>query len=233
MEINLWRFILTRLNKIIPKFIKITGFCFFSLSVWAGESCDRFYRKPNIITRVNYGNVLYKSVPKSEILKFDKLHNPDKTMGVTVANIEIKYDFDFDRYKVGDGVCVNLSSIDFFVGYPSLDVLIDSKYPVDSCEYNAIKNHEKQHVNVYQKELKYYGNLLAKELRNIIDNLGVMYFPKYVTEKVVAKKIDKIISENTNILLLREKMETEILEQNSQLDTDTEYLRVNSICDNW
>ncbi len=225
---------MTRLSKFFTNFIKITGFLCFSLPCFASSDlCMKFYKKPNIKTTIDYGNVLYKSVSKDEIIKIGKLPNPKKTIGLTVADFKIKYDFDFDRHKVDNGVCVNFSQVNFFVGYENLDVLIDNKYPIDSCEYKAIKNHEKGHIKIYQKELKYYGTLLLEELKNIIENLPPIYFSKVVSEKILFAKLDEIIANNENILVLKNKLESSILNLNKEYDNAVEYQRVNSQCNGW
>ena len=221
------------LNKFLLKSFKIAGFLCFSSSVLANNICEKFYKKPNISTTINYGNVVYKSIAKEDFLKFDKLINPNKTLGLTVADIEIKYDFDFDRYKVNNGVCVNFSNVNFFVGYKNLDVLIDSKYSKGSCQYNAIKEHEKGHIYIYQKELKYYGNLLLNELRQIILDLPPIYFSKDISQNKIAFKLDEIILNNENIILLKNKLESSILKLNKDYDNEEEYIRVNSLCKNW
>lgn len=224
---------MTRLSNFVIKICKITGFLCFSTPVFASNVCDKFYRKVDVSSVINYGNVIYKSVPKSEIVSFQKLNNPEKTLGVTVANIQIKYDFDFDRYKVRDGVCVNLSKMNFFVGYPVLNVLIDEKYEKGSCEYNAIKQHEKEHIAIYQRELKYYGNLLIEELRNAVSDISPMFFLKNISQAKVRAKIDDIITKNPNILLIKQKLEKSVVDGNMAFDSEEEYLRVNSQCKNW
>ena len=225
---------MTRLSKFVINFIKITGFLCFSLPCWASSDlCVKFYKKPDVKTTINYGNVVYKSVPREDILKFNKLPNPHKTMGLTVADFKIKYDFDFDRYKVDDGICVNFSQVEFFVGYPNLDVLIDSKYLPGSCEYDAIKSHEKGHIAIYQNELKYYGTLLLEELKQIIENLPPIYFSKFVSEKIVFAKLSEIIENDDNVLVLKNKLESSVLNLNKEYDSEQEYKRVYSLCNNW
>ena len=220
------------LNRILLKSFKIAGFLFFSTPVFAGV-CDRFNQIPKFNSVINYGNVIYKLVDKSEIVQLDKLNNPTKTLGVTSANLRIKYDFNFNRYKVPDGVCVNIQDINFFIGYKNLDVFIDNKYLKDTCEYKAIMEHEKQHVAIYQEELKYYGNLLIQELRKIVENIEPVYFDKGISENKLSSYLNELLLNNPNVTAIKEKLEENIQKRNKELDTDSEYMRVHSMCKNW
>ncbi len=240
MEISLWRYILTHLSKFSLKYIKRTGFLivffivfFFSFNVLASNKCSRFFSIPKIGATLNYGEVVYKSVPKSELLQLDKLNNPEKTLGVTVADLLINYSFEFSEHPLSEGVCIDLSKIDFFVGYKNLSVLIDDKYAQNSCEYKAIKEHEQKHIQVYQQELKYYGGLLIDELRNISQTMQPMYFAKLLNHKAFAMNIEEHISTNETIIILREKLENSLVKLNQAIDTEQEYLRVKSLCDEW
>ncbi len=233
MVINLWKYILTLLSKIFLKYVKITGFLLISLPVFASSECERLYKAPEISSIINYGSVVYSSVPSFEIEKFETLPNPEKTMGITVADLKIKYDFGFDKYNIDKGICVNLDKIRFFVGYENLYVLISDKYKEGSCEYDAIKQHEIKHINVYQKELKYYGKLLIEEINFTVENLKPVYFSKNLKNKAIAKEIEQIISKNENIKLIKERLENSIFNLNSDIDNDEEFLRVKSKCDKW
>ena len=89
------------------------------------------------------------------------------------------------------------------------------------------------HIYIYQKELKYYGNLLLNELRQIILDLPPIYFSKDISQNKIAFKLDEIILNNENIILLKNKLESSILKLNKDYDNEEEYIRVNSLCKNW
>ncbi|MBR1544550.1 MAG: hypothetical protein IJ638_01240 [Alphaproteobacteria bacterium] len=224
---------MTRLSNFVTKSLKIAGFLFFSSPVFANEICERFYKEPVVSTNINYGSVRYKSVPKSDIMKFDKLKNPEATLGLTKADFSIKYDFGFEKYKIDEGVCTIISSINFSIGYKDIDVLIEDKYEKGSCEYNAIKEHENGHVDIYKKELKYYGNLVLDELKRIAGDVGPMFFDGKVSGKKIGNKIRKVVFENSNINILKSKLEKALINKNSAYDSKDEYLRVKGLCKNW
>ena len=224
---------MTRLSNFVIKSLKIAGFLCFSYPVYANELCERFYKEPVVSTNINYGNVQYKSVPKSEIMKFEDFKNPEATLGLTRADFSIKYDFGFEKYKVDGGVCTILSNINFSIGYKAIDVLIEDKYEKGSCEYNAIKEHEDGHIDIYRKEIKYYGNLVLDELKRISVDVGPMFFNGKVSGKKIGNKIRKMVFENNNINILKSKLEKALIDKNQMYDSKDEYLRVKGLCKAW
>ena len=224
---------MTLLNRFFVKSLKIAGFLCFSFPVYANEICDSFYKTPKVSVKIDYGNVAEKSVPRTEILKFKDLKNPDATLGITRADFSIKYDFGFERYKINDGVCAVLSSINFTIGYKNIEVLIDDKYKEDSCEYNAISEHEQGHVGIYKRELKFYGNLILKELKRIAGDVGPMYFSEAVSEKKLGNKIQKMVFGNKNIGILKSKLSKALMDKNKAYDSSDEYTRVKGLCRSW
>ena len=224
---------MTLLSNFFAKILKITGFLCFSFPVYANEICERFYKEPVISTRINYGNVVFESVPKATILSFEKLKHPESTLGLTSADFSIKYDFGFEKYKIDDGVCTIVSSINFTIGYKNIDVLIEDKYEQGSCEYNAIKEHELNHVDIYKNELKYYGNLILDELKHISVDIGPIFFKKGVSGKKIGNKIQKAVFENNNIGILKSKLEKALIDKNNSIDSKEEYTKVKNLCHNW
>ena len=225
--------LLNRLGKIFKESLKIAGFLCFSFPVFANELCETFYKEPTITTNIRYGNEVVESVPREEILKLNGLKNPRVTLGVTRSDFSIKYDFGFERYRINEGVCAILSNINFTIGYKDIDILIDDKYLEGSCEYNAIKDHEEGHVDIYRKQLKYYGTLILKELRRIAVDVGPIYFTSKISERKLGDKIQKMVFENKNIKILKSRLEKALISENSSYDSEEEYTRVKNLCKSW
>ena len=211
MEINLWRFTLTVFLKSLIFFIFFVVF-----DVMAGV--------PEVFTTINYGDVNYKSVSKVEILKIAPNH---RVLGLTAANFRIKYDAEFEGLVETK---VNLKKFSLFIGYENLDVLIDDKYKNNSCEYKAIKEHEKGHVKIYQEELKYYGNMLITEIKNkIFDNIELLQNKS----KIEIEMNLNAIFNSQSVLVLKDKLQQVLIAKNQEYDSQEEYVRVNKLCSNW
>lgn len=179
---------------------------------------------PQVFTTINYGNVVYKTVPKADILKISPNH---RVLGLTVADFQIKYDAEFEGINEQK---VSLKKLSLLVGYKNLDVLIDDKYKKNSCEYKAIKEHEKGHVKIYQSELKYYGNMLLTEIKNkIFDNSELLQNKSKVE---IEKNLNDIFN-NQQVLVLKDKLQQVLISKNKEYDSQEEYLRVNKLCSGW
>lgn len=177
-----------------------------------------------VFTTINYGNPIYKSVSKKDILKIAPNH---RILGLTFVNFRMKYDAEFEPV---DEQNVSLKKVSLLLGYKNLDVLIDSKYKKNSCEYKAIKEHEKGHVKIYQSELKYYGNMILTAIKNkIFDNVELLQNKK----KVEIEKVLDGIFNSPEVLVLKDKLQQVLVLKNQEYDSQEEYLRVNKLCDNW
>ena len=179
---------------------------------------------PKVFTTINYGNPVYKSVSKKDILKISPNH---RILGLTFANFRMKYDAEFEPV---DEQNVSLKKVSLLLGYKNLDVLIDSKYKKNSCEYKAIKEHEKGHVKIYQSELKHYGNMILTAIKNkIFDNSDMLENRK----KVEIEKVLDGIFNSPEVLVLKDKLQQVLVLKNQEYDSQEEYLRVNKLCSGW
>ena len=122
-------------------FIKITLFLLTSTPTLASSECNQFKITPKITTTINYGTPTYTLIPKEAITSVSGLKNPLRTMGLTIADFQIQFSLNINKHPTPNGICVNIDTINFDIGYKSLDVLIDEKYKENSCQYNEIKKH--------------------------------------------------------------------------------------------
>ena len=184
-------------------------------------------RDVEVDTVLNYGNLIYRQVPSAEILSLQKNHN---VLGLTIADLKISHKVDLYKNIEGDFL---LKKVTFYIGFDNLSILIDNRYKTNSCEYNAILNHEKGHVKIYQAELKYYGALLLKKLKNLFLDEFSYSLKTYKTKEKLLNDINDLIYKNSDILLLKTKLEQVLITKNKQYDSKEEYLRVKKLCNNW
>lgn len=220
------------LHKMKKTIFLITLLLTSKISFANNELCPQ-YPLPEIITTINYGTPNYISTPKQNIIKITGLKNPLNTMGLTIANFSIGYSINFSTNKINDGYCINISKINFEIGYKDLKVLIDDKYEKDTCEYDAIKKHEKTHVKIYQNELKYYAKLIIEELKYLLETNHSFYINIIKNEKELRKNIDIMINNNENIKLLKQRLLKTIITKNQKYDSKEEYIKVKESCNDW
>ncbi|MCP4393769.1 MAG: hypothetical protein GY804_05820 [Alphaproteobacteria bacterium] len=130
-----------------------------------------------------------------------------------------------------DNICVQLESVDIYLGYGDIVVYVDSQYQRGSCMFDAILRHENTHVNIYQTFLAHY----SKYLKQTAEYLSKNQKPVWVSSKDEAK-------------LVRNKMVEGILhgmqpsiqhyakardDENRNLDSNDNYAYTQSQCEAW
>lgn len=204
-----------------------------SVKTFSANVCSKFRTTPKITTTINYGTPTYTLVPKSKITSVSGLKNPLRTMGLTIADFQILFSLGIDKHQIDDGLCININTINFDIGYKSLDVLIDEKYPLNSCQYNAIKKHEQEHIRIYQNELKYYGKLITEEMKILMDNLEPFLLSANASENKINKKIDKILKGDEKLNILKTRFKQSLIEKNLAHDSQSEYITIKNSCASW
>ncbi|MDR1009233.1 MAG: hypothetical protein LBL52_03195 [Rickettsiales bacterium] len=155
-------------------------------------------------------------------------------IGLTEADFSIQFVPHVELYPQGQGACVAIKSIEFFIGYKSLKILVLARHKPGSCEYGVVVEHEMQHVEAYRRVLARYGRLFEEELRIAALSLSqsAIYSPRGRAADA-DKAIDELVRGNPRILALKSRMEAEIAAENSAIDTQEEYRRVRALCRNW
>src|SRR4029079_10071228 len=91
-----------------------------------------------------------------------------EALGVTFVTpafgIEAKTRFE----SHGNGDCVYLTTIDANFGFRAMDVYVASEYPPGTCEHDAVLDHEKQHVTINLRNLKFTAPRVRAELERLL-----------------------------------------------------------------
>ena len=214
-------------------FIKIALFLLTSTPTLASSECNQFKITPKITTTINYGTPTYTLIPKEAITSVSGLKNPLRTMGLTIADFQIQFSLNINKHPTPNGICVNIDTINFDIGYKSLDVLIDEKYKENSCQYNEIKNHEDGHIKIYQEELKYYGKLITDEMKILVENIEPFLLPSNSKDNKINKKIDSMLKNDEKLNILKSRLQQAITDKNIAHDSDEEYIRIKNSCPSW
>ncbi|MDR2099095.1 MAG: hypothetical protein LBO78_03685 [Rickettsiales bacterium] len=220
----------------MSKLVKTAGF--FLAFAWALSAARAAQMSPGrqpVLVSIEYGEPAYKSVSQLEIQSIAGLKNPLRTMGVTVAKLKTTLSPTFAPKPLAGFPhedCYVLSTVDFGIGYESMEVLVDEKYKPGTCEYEAITKHERVHIGIYFDELEYYGRLLDEELKIVKENQAPVCVPKGNKHKA-ERKLHNTLKNNERLALLMSRLANSLYEKNQDFDTEEEYLRVRSECSSW
>jgi hypothetical protein len=156
-------------------------------------------------------------------------------MGVTEAKLKTKIQATFMPRAYANSPnedCYILSTVDFWMGYESIEVLIDDKYRPGSCEYEAIKEHESVHVGIYFDELERYGHLIDEELKALEANQRPVCVSQG-NKKRAERELYSLLHDNERLSLVISRLRASLADRNDGFDTDEEYDNVLGKCSGW
>jgi hypothetical protein len=113
-------------------------------------------------------------------------------------------------------------------------VYIGNEYPEESCNYEAILQHEKKHLKANQSITRNYDTVLQSAIRNQVDSYlkGLGTGPFYNSD---IKKIRKEVVSRISALVAEEQepLSKEIYIAHKNIDTAEEYKNVSTQCSKW
>lgn len=149
------------------------------------------------------------------------------TRGVTLTQLEARAEYTLAEMTFSDRrKCVALRSIEARLGYTDLTVLIDRRYRQGGCEYNAVLDHEMQHVRINKDAVRGAEDAFRREL----DKVAARWEGRWVSPGE-AKRIDSDLSALVSDTLGR--VRTEAKRRNARLDTPASYAAVQKRCTDW
>lgn len=172
------------------------------------DDCLFYKLNPNITVK---SPVWTKSVVQP-LQKMDVLH------GDVIATLVNEFEITADITSIEDGFCVSLKNIDAIIGYSDFLVQIDISHRPNSCSYNAILQHEDEHIRAYLSVIEDNDDLFKKSIKTASESI-VPIFVK--NEKDIESAIDKLNNELQNhpdIILLKQQIKAEEEIRNKHVD---------------
>jgi len=179
--------------------------------------------KMEVIKRVSSGNLA-------------KLHGGSyrpgqpNVLGLGGGGYQLKLDTEFDTVNVGTLSCIGIKALRAtFHIEPT--ILVASNYPVESCEYKAVRKHELEHVNILRRFQSLYSTkyklllqkLAAQNQRYVVTSSVNNAFQKSQIEKAMVAEIEQFVRDIKPVLV----------ERQLKHDSAEEYARVAAQCKNW
>ena len=176
------------------KFIILLGCLLFAKSGVAGE-CDEYKKSPEITLKKAEQNIVIKKSDK-DLWPVGGFVNIQPFNSVSP---KIGYVFNGKFY------CVYLDSVDATVGFRDFEITVDKKYKKDSCEYNAVLEHENHHItdakNAFEKVFPKVEKILT-DVANSLEPIyvesaeGVPYAMEKISDNIVKnKKLKNLVQE--------------------------------------
>lgn len=124
--------------------------------------------------------------------------------------------------------CVSLTSVDATLGYGTLHVYIDAKYPRGSCAHGSIMAHENAHVDVFRTTLERFAPTVRAHLRRTAGRLAPI---RVESPDDGAERLKERLRHEIEPLF--NDMNRALDQANSKLDTTRNYKHEQERCSDW
>ena len=172
------------------------------------DDCLDYKLNPNI----NIKTPIWTKSVVQPLKSMDILH------GEVIATLVDEFEITADITSIEDGFCVALKDINVTIGYSDFLVQIDKSHRPNSCSYNAILQHEDEHIRAYLSVIDDNENMFKKSVKIAADSI-VPVFVK--NEKDIEFAIDKLNNElqnHPNIILLKKQIQADEEIRNKHVD---------------
>lgn len=175
---------------------------------FANTDCLSYKINPRIdITEPKYTKKVVQ--PETEMTK---LH------GNVVATLIDNYDIIVDVVRVFDGYCVVLKSVNATIGYSDFLIQVDSRNVPNSCEYNAILQHEDKHINTYLSVVQDFQKQLHDAVFTAAKSVTPVFIKDYNNTDLAIDKLNADMQTHPDIILIRQKIRIAQELRNKRID---------------
>lgn len=176
----------------------------------------------------------YKLTPKVNIQNptwtksvVQPLEHMDVLHGDVIATLVNNFDITADITSIEDGFCVSLKNIDTTIGYSDFLVQIDISHKPDSCSYNAILQHEDEHIRAYLSIIDDNKNLIQESVQSAANSIIPVFVKNENEIEFAIDKLNNKLQNHPDIVLLKQQLhaDEEIRNKHVDLNDDGQLLK--------
>ena len=150
-------------------------------------------------------------------------------LGLTVAQLGTSYETQMTYRKAqGGGYCVSLTEATVTVGYDDMTIYLSRDYAEGSCEFDAILEHELEHVALNEAVLRSYQTKFENALKRVLRSKKVIFVHRKAEARSAYLLALKKQFEPVAAAMARERNQ-----KNGKIDTRKNYEHIASQCNNW
>jgi len=191
----------------MKKIIFLFSLFFISVAM-AGDDCLDYKLNPDVTISAP---VWTKSVVQP-LQKMDVLH------GNVVATLVDEFEITADITSIEDGFCVALKNIDTTIGYSDFLVQIDISHRKNTCSYNAILQHEDEHIRAYLSLIEDNKDLFKKSIKNAADSIRPIFVKNEQDIEFAIDKLNVELQNHPDIILLKQQIRADEEIRNKHVD---------------
>ena len=173
---------------------------------------------------------IYNHLSKAQLSGSSTHGRRRQILGTMQGNVDLRW---FINYKVEpyqDVSCFWVASANVELSYHQLDVNIAAEYEPGSCQYEAILDHEREHVQIAQIILQPY----AQQIRAALTTLAIPTrdIPAVAASPEAARAEVQAVFRRV-LLPVRDKMNRVVRARQAEVDTRENYRRTFRQCRRW
>ena len=151
-----------------------------------------------------------------------------QALGVTYSEIAFYLEGDTSIVPHNGGYCVYLKNVKAEFGWKRMEVHVAMEYPTGTCEYNAILDHENQHVSIIKTALSDYAPTVRAELELQISRQEPIFTRRASSAADLA--VEDLYDRMRGIVNRFQKVQAA---RHAAIDTDSNYGAIADLCPNW
>ena len=181
---------------------------FITFDVLASDDCLIYKLKP----------VVDINIPSWEKTVVQPLQPMDVLHGNVIATMVDNYEITTDITSIEDGFCVSLKNIEATIGYTDFLVQIDKSHQINSCSYNAVLQHEDEHIRSYLSVIEDNKKLLKESIISAAESITPVFVSDQKDIESVVDKFNEQLQNHPDIILLKQHIKAEEEIRNKQVD---------------
>lgn len=202
------------MKNIIYVFLSLSVFIF---DAFASDDCLNYKLNPII----NIKSPVWQKTVVQPLKNMDVLH------GNVIATLVDEFEITGDITSIEDGFCVALKNIDATIGYSDFMVQIDISHKPNTCSYNAILQHEDEHIRAYLSVIDDNKDLIKQSIKSAAESVVPVFIHNEKDMEGALDKLNNELQNHPDIILLKQQISAaeEIRNKNVDLNDTGETLK--------
>ncbi|NKB49167.1 MAG: hypothetical protein GKS02_07370 [Alphaproteobacteria bacterium] len=188
-------------------------------------------RRYEINVKVDVGTPkIYNNRSKAQLGTSISHGRRGQILGTMLGNVDLRWFINYKVEEIANGTCFWVANANVELSYHQLDINIASEYEPGSCQYEAILDHEKEHVVVAQRILSPY----AQQIQQVLTTLSIPTadLPSVADSPEEAQAQVQEVFRRV-LLPVRDQMNQRVRAQQAEVDTRENYARTFRQCRRW
>ncbi len=173
---------------------------------------------------------VYNNLSKADLGTSNSHGRLRQILGTTQSGLELNWSIKYQYRRWRNVYCLWAASADVALSYQQLDVNIASEYAPGSCQYEAVLDHENEHVEVAQRVMQPYAQQIRRALTSI--DIPTAHVPAVANSpEDVREEVEQAF--RRTLLPVRDQLIRVLKEQQAHVDTVDNYRRTSQRCRQW